>query len=320
MIPLLLTILAAPTQDGEWEYRPGVGFFDRKTQATKTAKEFYELGFSLAQERKTDEALAVFNLILKHVIDPELVELTKFRKGETLWSGSRFTRAYQECDDFLRLYPESAYAQKAKRLAMESAFLLAQEGQPETFLGILPIFRTSEPGITLLRSILQRYPREPFTSLYYYKLAKFLVDDGQLDKAENEIKFILSEYKDTLEAPKSILLLGEIGLRKFDAVDYDIRGLQDGRRNFTRFVDEAASLSQISPDAAAYVKENLPYAKEKIAFINEMEAEKEFRTAEYYRSKDKFRAAKMYYQSILKIYPRTSWAVKAQERLQEMPP
>ncbi len=320
MIMFWIAVSLVSTQDSEWVYRPGVGFFDRKTQATKTAKEFYELGFSLAQERKTDEALAVFSLILKHVTDPEIVELTKFRRGETLWSGSRFSQAYQECDDFLRLYPESAYAQKAKRLAMESAFLLAQEGQSENFLGILPIFRTSEPGINLLRSILQRYPREPFTSLYYYKLAKFLVDDGQPDKAENEIKFILSEYKDTVETPKSILLLGEIGLLKFDAIDYDIRGLQDGRRNFTRFVDEAATLSQISPEAAAYVKEKLPYAKEKIALINEREAEKEFRTAEYYRSKDRFRAAQMYYQSILKLYPQTTWAAKAQERLKEMRP
>lgn len=320
MIAFLIATIAAVSQDAEWEYRPGVGFFDRKNQAIKTPKEFYELGFSLAQQRKTEEALAVFNLILKHVTDPELVELTKYRRGETLWSGSRFAQAYQECDDFLRLYPESAYAQKAKRLAMESAFLLTQEGQPEMFLGILPLSRTSDPGINLLRSILQRYPREPFTSLYYYKLAKFLVDDGQLDKAENEIKFILSEYKDTLEAPKSILLLGEIGLLKFDAVDYDIRGLQDARRNFTRFVEEAAVLSRISPEAAGYVKEKLPYAKEKIAFINEKEAEKDYRTAEYYRSKDRFRAAKMYYESILKLYPQTTWAVKAQERLKELQP
>lgn len=320
MVTLLIATIAALPQDAEWEYRPGVGFVDRKTQVVKTPKEFYELGFALAQERRTDEALAIFNLILKHAPEPELVELTKYRKGETLWSGSRFAQAYQECDDFLRLYPESAYAQKAKRLAMESAFLLAQEGQAEMFLGILPLSRTADPGINLLRSVLQRYPREPFTSLYYYKLAKFLVDDEQLDKADNEIKFILSEYKDTVEAPKAILLRGEIGLLKFDAIDYDIRGLQDARRYFTQFVDEAAVLARISPDAADYVKEKLPYAKEKIAFLNEMEAEKEYRTAEYYRSKDKFRAAKMYYESILKLYPQTTWAAKAQERLKELQP
>jgi len=310
----MLLILAADV----WEYKPGVGFVNRDTLERKTPQQFYQHGVALAQGRRTEEALAVFDLLLRHVTDRDLVESARFKRGETLWSGSLFGRAYQEFDDFLRLFPESAQAQRAKQLQMDSAFLIAQEGSSEGFLGFLS--KSPKAGLDLLRAVLQRYPREPFSSVYYYKMAKLWVEDRQFESAENELKFLLTEYRETVEAPRAILLLGEIGLLKFDSIRYDVRGLADARRNFERFIVEAESLSRISPESAAFVKENLPYAKEKLIFVNETEAEKEFETAEYYRKKGHYRSARVYYNSILRLYPRTSWAAKARERLKEVGP
>lgn len=314
-VPMMTLILALLASD-VWEYRPGIGFVNRETMERKTPQQFYEYGVALAKARKTDEALAVFDLLLRHVTDREIAENARFKKGETLWSGSRFGPAYTEFDDFLRLFPESPNAQKAKMLQMDSAFLIAQEGG-EGFLGL---FKSSKPGLDLLRAALLRFPREPFSSLYYYKMAKLLVEERNFEGAENELKFILSEYRETIEAPRAILLLGDIGLLKFDSVDYDTRGLADARRNFERFLAEADELSKISREAAAFVKENLAYAREKLGYLNETEAEKEYQTAEYYRKRGHDRSAKVYYNSILRHYPKTAWAVKARERLKELGP
>jgi outer membrane protein assembly factor BamD (BamD/ComL family) len=313
----MLLLLLALQADG-WEYRGDAGFVHVETNQRKTPQEFYDLGVSLAKARQTDDALVVFALLIKHVPDRPLLERARFKRGETLWSGSRFLQAYQELDDFLRLYPESELAQRAKELVMDSALLLAQEGVTSSFLGFLPILKSSKEGVEMLRSALLRFPREPFSSTYYYRLAEFLVEDEKYEEAENELKFILAEHKDTLEAPRAILLLGDIGLLKFDDIDYDTRSLQDARRNFERFVEEAPQLSLISREAAAFVKAKLPYAKEKIGYLNETEAEKEWNTAEYYFGKKKYRSAKVYYDSILKNYPLTTWAAKAKERLKEI--
>lgn len=314
MIPLLLVLLAA---GDTWEYKPGIGFVNKDTLERKTPQQFYEHGIALAKARETDEAVAVFDLLLRHVTDKDLVENARFKKGETLWSGSRFGLAYSELDDFLRLFPESGLAQRAKLIVMDSAFLIAQEGTSGGFLGL---FSSPKAGLDLLRAALQRFPREPFSSQYYYKMARLLVDDRQFDAAENELKFVLAEYPHTLETPKAVLLLGEIGLLRFDSIDYDVRGLADARRNFERFVAEADVLSAISTEAAAFIKEKLPYAKEKIAFINESAAEKEWETAEYYRSKGHYRSAKVYYRSIVRSFPTTSWAAKSRGRLKEIGP
>jgi outer membrane protein assembly factor BamD (BamD/ComL family) len=320
MSPLMTALLlVAALQDAAWAYRDGT-FVNLETMEKRTPKEFYDYGVRLAKERRTEDALYVFDLILRHVKDPAVAELARFKRAETLWSGSRFEEAYQAFDDFLRLYPDSGQAQRAKQLEMESALLLAKEGYTENFLGFLPILKSSKVGLDLLRAALQRYPREPFSATYYFRMAKFLVEDEQYAAAEAELKFITTEYKDTLETPRAILLLGEIGLLKFDSIEYDISGLVDARRHFERFVAEAEVLSAISKEAAAFVEKNLPFARQKIAFINETEAEKEWETAEYYLDKGYPRSAKLYYQSIVTRYPQTTWAAKAKERLKELKP
>lgn len=320
MMPLMIALIAALVlQDTAWTYRDGT-FVNTGTMERKSPRELYEFGIKLAKERQTEEALYLFELILRNVKDPAVLELARFKHAETLWSGSRFAEAYKEFDDFLRLYPNSAQAQRAKQLEMESALLLAQEGTTENFLGFIPILKTSKPGIEMLRAVLQRYPREPFSATFYFRLAKFLVEDEQYDAAEAELKFITTEYKDTADTPKAILLMGEIGLLKFDDIDYDITCLKDARRHFERFVAEADLLSAISKEAADFVKSKLAFAKEKIAFINETEAEKQWETGEYYLDKGYPRSAKLYYQSIVANYPGTSWAKKAADRLKELKP
>jgi TolA-binding protein len=318
----LLLLLLCPGDVKDWVYRPGIGFVNTKTMEKKSPEEFFAYGVKLARSRETDDALAVFDLILAHTEDPALKERTVFKKAEALYSGSRFFEAYQEFNNFLLRYPESKLADSlggrpgAKELQMDAALLLAREGHTETFLG-LPILKTSKVGIDYLHAALQRYPREDFTDDYYLKLGDFFFNREEYDSAETEYKFLLEEYKETESAPLALLKLGEVGLKRFDSTDYDIKGLKDARRCFERFIEEAPINAKISPAIKAVVERELPTAREKVALINETEAKKEFEIGEYYRRKDRYSSAAVYYRSILRTYRQTTWAAKVRERMQE---
>ncbi len=321
---MTLALLVSGADVDDWQWQPGVGFVNTETMEKKTPLEFYTYGVRLASVRKTEEALGVLQLLLRNVRDRKLQEKVRFIRGKILWSGSRFHAAYLALDEFLRGYPESGNAEEAKLLLMDSAFLLAKKGYAGGFWGSIPLIKwivtSSDQGLNLLRMSLQRYPREPFSSRYYYKLAEFLFEEDELESSIQELKFILTEYSATTEAPKAILLLGKVGLKKYDSIDYDTHGLKEARRNFARFIEETTILSKISPEAAEFVKKELPYARGKIAFINDQEAEKEYRVGEYYRKKGYPRSAKIYYESVQKRYPKTSWAVEAENRLKDMDP
>jgi len=308
----------------DWQWTPGVGFVNTETQEQKTPLEFYTFGVGLATERRTDDALFVLHLLLANVSDSKLQEKARFIRGKILWTGSRFQNAYLALDDFLRRFPVSKKAEEAKQLEMDSAFRVAQKKETSGFWARVPLLkwlaRSSREGLDMLRMSLQRYPREPFSSLYYYKMAELLFQDGAFDTAHHELKFILAEYPKTVEVPKAILLLGKIGLNKFDSIDYDIHGLKEARRHFERFIEEAPILSAISSDAAGFIQQSLPYAKEKVSYINNKEAEKEYRVGEYYRRKGLIRSARIYFEAVQKEYPNTSWAKKAETKLSELSP
>ncbi len=323
MSVLLITIalLASGPDVDDWQWTPGVGFVHAETREKKSPIEFYTYGVGLAKERKTDDSLQVLHLLLTHVSDSKIQEESRFIRGKILWSASRFHDAYLSLDDFLRRFPESRKAEKAKQLEMDSAFRIAEARESSSVWAKIPLFRmlakSPREGLELLRLSLQRYPREPFSGLYYYKLADLLFEEGEYDMASQELKFILAEYPRTVEAPKSILLLGRIGLKRFDSIDYDIHGLKEARRNFERFLEEAPTLSKISSEAASFIEESLPFAQSQISFINDKEAEKEYQVGEYYRKKGYIRSARIYYESVQKRYPDTTWAKKAGKRLQE---
>ena len=185
LIPVILLVSGGDVDD--WRWQPGVGFVNSETMEKKSDEKFYEYGLSLASERKTDEALRVMHLILTHVRDRKTQEKVLFTRGKILWSGSRFNEAFLALDDFLRKFPESNMAEEAKILEMDCALLLAKKGETGSFWGEVPVVKwfvnSPKKGVELLRMTLQRYPREPFSSLYYYKLAEFFFEEEDFDDA-----------------------------------------------------------------------------------------------------------------------------------------
>ena len=148
-------------------------------------------------------------------------------------AAGEYVTAYRDFEAYQARYPEGPLSTRAKQAMMDCAVGLATVGQTETLLG-LPILSTSKPGIELLKTTLQRFPRETFSDDYYLKLAQFHYERAELDEAELELRFILSEpaYKHSPSAPPALLLLGRIGLDRYEGVPYDHKSLADAKRAF----------------------------------------------------------------------------------------
>ncbi|MDP6958988.1 MAG: hypothetical protein QF645_09265, partial [Planctomycetota bacterium] len=100
VILITVSLLVFGYDVDDWQWTPGVGFVNAQTQEQKTPLEFYTFGVGLATQRRTDDALAVFHLLLANVSDSKLQEEVRFIRGKILWSGSRFRDAYLSLDDF----------------------------------------------------------------------------------------------------------------------------------------------------------------------------------------------------------------------------
>lgn len=291
----------------EWRFDPVLGYVDADTGERKSPEQLFELGMSFGRERRTDEAVTVFELIAAHGPTPELKERAFFKRAEALWSGGRFEDAHQAYAAFALRHPESVQAEEAKEQAMACALRLAELGDPQTVFGLVTVAYSSKTGRELLREFLKRYPREKTSAKYYYLLGEFLVRQEE-DEAEAEFVLLLQEYPGSGYAARALIHLAEIQMRRFHGVAYDGKPLREAKRHFARFLEEYGGT-----DETLTAK-----VRGEIARIQELLAEKEWRIGDYYHGRGYPRAAKMYFEHVVRTFPDTSWAERSRTSLKEL--
>jgi len=316
-ILLLLALWSPAAGDGDWEYRQGLGFVDTATMERKTPEEFFQHGQKLRKDGDLQGAARVFGLIVQHVREPGLSENARFEEAEALYQAGAFYDACRRFEEFIARCPQSERATAAKRRLMDSALELAHRGHATGFLGI-GLFSSSKTGIEKLHEALRRYPREDFSAEFYQLLGLFFYGRGELDAAEVEFATVLEQYPDSPLVVPALYYLGCSRRDRFDDVPYDIKPLKDARRHFERFLEEADRMRRISPRAEEWVNRYLPEVRAHVARIKETLAEKELRTAEYYRWKGLPRSAAVSYRAILRSFPATQAAARSRQRLLEM--
>ncbi len=313
MAPLILALLVAA---GPWEYRAGAGFVNVKTMESRTPEQFLQLGKELVEAKKVDEAAELLAVLVEAPVENPFREAGSFLRGRVLAENGRTYDGYLEFDRFTRLFPESPQSPKAREWLMACGLALAKEGHKD-FL----FFKTSKTGLDALHQTLLRFPREDFTDDYYLKLARFYLDRGDLDLAESELRTILDNYKASDSAPRALLLLADIGRRRFDHVAYDVKALLDAKRAYEQFLGDYGRLvdDPVALRAAGLEDDKLPplerEARDGISWINDRLAEKELSLAKFYLRKDKPKAARIYLRTIVKKYGESSSSLEARELL-----
>ncbi len=299
--------LLVPSDD--WRYSSGIGYVrGEEPYQAKSPDEFYAYGVALARERRTDEAIGVFELIAQHGPDPRLRERSLFKRAEAYWSGARYGEAHRAYAFFVSRHPGSRHAGEAKERAMGCALRFAEVGDPNYLFGLIRVGSSWRTGVDLLRDFLRRYPREKFSARFYFLLGRFLVKIGIDPDAEIEFKFLVKEYPESPYAAQALVGIGEIQLRAFKGVTYDLRPLLEAKRHFRRFVEEYGALDR-----------NLTAAVQgQITRIGELEAEKQYRNAEYYLRRGYPKSALLYFRYIVKSHAGTSWAGKAAKRCRDL--
>jgi tetratricopeptide (TPR) repeat protein len=310
-------------RDTTWQYRPAHGYVNVRTMERLSPEELLARGTARAGAKSTVEAAAIYRVLADTAQDPAIRSEALYRRGETLFKAGAYAEAYRDFENCQARHPDSDYAGRSRQRMMDCALGLAEVGQKESVLGI-PLIRTSKAGVTLLKSTLQRFPREEFSDDYYFKLAEFHHARGEWDETELELRFILTDptYKRSNSAGRALLLLAQIGLERYDGVSYDHKSLADAKRAYEQFEGDYKQFADDPEKAAELGISDLPAmvarAHAGIAFVNERLAEREFTLAEYYLDRDGPRAAKTYLQTIVRNYPKTTWAARAGKRLKEL--
>ncbi len=317
---LLAALLAAPG----WEYLPGQGFVNSDSGDILTPEAFATLGEKLLAGRKYDEAAEAMAVLADSQVDARFRERGLLVRARALAASGRHVEAHDEYDRFVKLFPESASGPAAREEFMKNDLAWAREGEMQTVLGIIPIYRSSRTALGALKQTLLRFSREECTDDYYLRLAAFFIERGETGLAEDELTFILENYPISDSAPRALLLRARIRLNRFDAIDYDLKPLIDAKRDYEKFAgdflrhaDDPGRLRQLGLDPAR-LRAMEAEVREGIRFVIAKQAEKELALARFYLFRDRPKSAKVYLDSILKNYPGSPSVAEAKRLLETL--
>ena len=207
----------------------------------------------------------------------------KLRKEKELKDAYRFYEA------FVQRYPASRRSDEALVCMYEIALSRSETAW----------------GHHRLRDLLEQFPAALMAAEAVFMIGKYRFNNKSYDEAINAFETLTESYSESERVEAAVYLSGESHLGQYEGPDYESRPLRDARENFEL-------LLKVFP-AGAYGQR----AKKRVRQIDKELARRDFFTALYYRKHGKPESARVYLKSILKQYPETEYAKRAEEMLSQ---
>ncbi len=294
-----------------WRLKDG----EKWESANDTPREQYALKVAeLKDQLRTGEADAVEE-ILAEIKDkfPQYVgpDLDLFVKGELQYWKDRYAKAMKQYEKLLKDYPGSEYAP----VVLDREFDLAKaylDGRKKKVLGFLKISGYAE-GIELMERISDRAGLDEPNSVglkaaiavaeHYETREQYL--EGYLKWSE-----VASYWETGPVGKKALLRMAEDNLLAYNQPPVKRRPLLDSSKLVT-------AKTYFEKYALLYPKEVKPLKiDEKLKQIDELMALKQFTIGKYYRRVGKTSAARLYFETVIRDWPKTDAASLAREALE----
>lgn len=208
-------------------------------------------------------------------------------------------KAYQK---LIEQYPDTKEATQAlDELYRIATYILEEGGRPRLF---------TESNFYIARGffqfLLKRLPFGERAASVKHKIGLSYFYDGNFSEAISYYNKVIKNYPQTRYAEKALFGIATSYLNQSITPPRDQTMTEYALKEFKNF-------QQLFPDSPLQKE-----VKEKIAILKEQLAKHFYKIGTFYKKQGDFTAAKIYYKSILRDFPKTTWAAISTERLNEL--
>ncbi len=259
------------------------------------AKGYYE-----AQDYKT--ALVEFKKLIKYFPDSVEAPEAQFYSGLCLEETGKLYESYGAYQKIIDKYPFSPRTDDV----LKREYIVAQKllDFKQSFAGI--DFTGEEAAIEIFTKIIENSPYGHYAAASQYKIGLALKAKGYFRQATEEFQKVVDNYPQSeWEEPAKYQIAICASRSSLDA-EYDQTLTKDAEDKFREFV-------KLHPDA-----ELSSQAEEKISGLKDKEAESNYQIGKFYEKQKAYDSAKIYYNYVVKNFPKSSWALESLKRLQSL--
>ena len=286
-----------------------------KPDESKALTEF-EKAKTLYREKKYTEAAKQFAEAGAHWPESALQEDSLFMRAESLFFADRYDDAYKAYCELFKYYEFSRYTDVVSR----RMFLIAQYWErysrqhPRPFLipnfidPKRPMFDTRGNAIKCYESVRMYDPLGPFADSSLMASAGVYFEDEKWCDAARQYNLLRKEYtKSEFQQRASVLEIQAL-CNQYQGEMYEVTPMRDAGKlidqTLIRFGDQLG-------------EERLSLLETRQDVVEKL-ARREFSIGKYYDTKGYYRAARIYYESVILEFPDTASAIESKQRLTEI--
>ncbi|MFH0855905.1 MAG: tetratricopeptide repeat protein [Candidatus Omnitrophota bacterium] len=287
-----------------WIWTPKSGkWVNPKNLPKDTPQAQFDYAKSFYNEKKYDNAIREFKKLLKAYPKSFEASESQYYLGVIEEERDNLYEAYLDYQKVIDKYP---FSERIKEI-IEKEYRIAERfmaGYKRKALGItLPV---EDPAIEILTKVVENSTYGPLAPKAEYKLGLVLKGLQRYYEAEDAFNKLISGYPDSEWVEPSKFQIAACRAAVSRGPDYDQGAMQEAKQKFEEFVIE-------HPDAVLSKE-----AEDNIAKLKDKEAAASYNVAVFYEKQKSYKAARIYYESVISDYPGSHWAAKALERLQLM--
>lgn len=305
LVLLAVALALVPSSaDAKWTWSSDTGFVDTNTYETGDPAVLYQNADALYQAQKYDDAATEFTRVALYASDAHFREQALFMSGEAYYKAGKYYRAYLSYEEYANLYSRSERMQYVVKQLADCGFKL-MGGAKKEILG-LPILPGTTTGIDIVKKVIEKYPYEEGSDQYHYMLIDHYLSDADYEQASLEADLFLTTYPNSQWTPTVQFQKAQAQLSSHQGVAYDGTPLANAKKSFQDYIEK-------NPNG-----DRTEEAKARLAEIDDKQAQKDFEVADYYRRTGHMDSARLYFEMVIRRYPSSSWAGKAQGELERL--
>lgn len=260
-----------------------------------------------AEERgSARSAIKTYSRVAKRYPNSVYAPEALYRSAKLRLSKKQYTKAFDDFQAVLSRYPNTPRFNEivGEQYRIASALLDGARGR---FLYIFPGFRNREKALGELEVILINAPYSEYAPLALMSIARGHQRLKNTEEAIDALDRMINNYPQSLLAPDAYLRLAETHASLVDGPYYD----QESTRNAITYFEDFMILYPSD--------NNVAKAEKGLADMKKVLAESKMKMADFYFFKrDNYKAARVFYNEAITVYPDSEVAAKARQRLTEV--
>ena len=304
LILFVYYILVAPAF-AFWVWTPESGKWENPKYATKdTPEEQLQYAMDFYEVKNYKMALKEFKKLIKHYSLAKEAPSAQYYIGRIMEELDKPYEAFKAYQKVIDLYPYTDFVDEVieREFKIGNMFL---SGKKVRILGPLKM-PAKDKAIEIFKAVAETSPYGKYADHAVFKTGQAYKDIADYDSAIMSFKEVIDKYPDSELVDTARYQLAECSKLLSLRPDYDQTPTIVAREEFEDFIEKYPE-SEMSEDAREIVDK-----------LKNREAENTYKVAQFYESRRMNESAMIYYEDIIRNYPDTQWAKKAQERLDEI--